>query len=107
VRDFQQRVDVVEIDLPEPEYLHLFWVRGRQLDVFPQGPKEEVIVGLVLDIALKPLGPFVSCTSEVTIAGMVALDTRDHIVIVIAITVTVRVVFTFAFDLALFIIIGI
>lgn len=30
--DFEQRVDIIQVDLPESEYLHLFWVRGRQVN---------------------------------------------------------------------------
>lgn len=44
MRDFEQRVDVVEVYLPEPEDLDLFWVKGRQRNTYPGPPKEEEVI---------------------------------------------------------------
>lgn len=32
MRDFEQRIDIVEVNLPEPEDLNLFRVQGREID---------------------------------------------------------------------------
>jgi hypothetical protein len=46
VGDLEQRIDIVKIDLPEPENLRLFRMRGMDVDVCPQGAEQEIVVAL-------------------------------------------------------------
>ena len=45
--DFEQRIDVVEVDLPEPKDLDLFWLQGREIDGCLTRAKQEVVVTLI------------------------------------------------------------
>jgi hypothetical protein len=47
VGDFEQRIDVVEIDLPEPEDLDLFRVQGEDIDGCLTRAKQEMGVILI------------------------------------------------------------
>jgi hypothetical protein len=47
VCDLEQRVDIVEIGLPELEDLDLFWVKGRDIEGCLTRAKQEVVVVLV------------------------------------------------------------
>lgn len=42
--DFEQRIDVVDIDLPEPEDLDLFRMQGKDIDGCLRGAKQEMVV---------------------------------------------------------------
>ncbi len=44
VRDLEQRVDIFQANLPQPEYLHLLRVQSRELDVGPRRAEEEMII---------------------------------------------------------------
>lgn len=47
VCDFEQRIDVVDIDLPEPEDLDLFRVQGKDIDGCLTRAKQEMVVILI------------------------------------------------------------
>ncbi len=46
--NFQQRIDIFEVDLPEPENLSLPGMQGREINVGPRRTKEKVIVVFTL-----------------------------------------------------------
>jgi hypothetical protein len=47
MRDFEKRVDVIQVNLPESEDLNLTWMQSREVnDCFPRA-KQEVVVALV------------------------------------------------------------
>lgn len=45
--DFEQRVDIFDIDLPEPEDLDLFRVQGKDLDGCLTRTEEQMVVTLI------------------------------------------------------------
>jgi hypothetical protein len=63
VRDLEQRVDVLQIDLPKFEYLYLFRMRRRQVDW-------KVLSFLFMGPGLKPVRPYFLKDSIVTVRRM-------------------------------------
>ena len=47
MRDFEQWVDVVQVDLPELEDLGMFRMQGREIDICLARAKEEEVVVLM------------------------------------------------------------
>ena len=45
--DFEQRIDVVKVDLPEPEDLDLFWVQGEEIGRCLTRTKQQGVVILI------------------------------------------------------------
>ena len=44
--DFEQRVDVVEVNLPKSEHVHLVWVHGSEMDVWVGGAEQKMVASL-------------------------------------------------------------
>lgn len=45
--NFEQRIDIVDIDLPEPENLDLFRMQGKDIDGCLTRAKQEMVVILI------------------------------------------------------------
>ena len=42
--DFEQRIDIIEINLPKPEDLNLFWMKGRDVGPLIARAEQEMAV---------------------------------------------------------------
>ena len=47
MRDFEQWIDVVKVDLPEPKGLARLWVQGKEINGRPGRAEQKVVVALI------------------------------------------------------------
>ncbi len=69
--DFEQWVDIFQINLPEPEDLNLLWMKGRQLYVCTRGPEVQKVIA-----ARNPQALDISVSHGITVFALVVLVSR-------------------------------